>query len=168
MNAQPDLWLTSTLDECCKHYYSWNESGCQSENTQATLISGSGSASVVDQTASLYYPDWSGINTCIADGKAPPYMKKQSDIWMYATLEDCCKAYYSWQDDYAACLALGGTSAGTSAPIEGWYVQWESYTCVKNCEGTSPCGGIRKEWNVLHDTKEQCCDEHLWWSDRDC
>lgn len=166
MNAQPELWLASTLDKCCKQYYSWNEAGCKLENAETNLISGSGSASFLDPTADLYYPDWGDTNTCVANGQAPPYMKKQSEIWMYATLEDCCKAYYSWEDDYHACL--GGSNTATAAATEGWYVNWESYTCVKNCEGASPCGGIRKKWNILHDTKEKCCSEHLWWSGRDC
>jgi hypothetical protein len=166
MNTQPELWLTSTLDECCKQYYGWNEAGCKLENTEANLLSGSGSASFADPTADLYYPDWGHTNTCVANGQAPPYMKKQSDIWMYATLDACCKAYYSWEDDYIACL--GGSNSATVAPSEGWYVKWDSYTCVKNCEGASPCGGIRKQWNVLHDTKKKCCDEHLWWAGNDC
>lgn len=74
-----------------------------------------------------------------------------------ATLDGCCKAYYPWDPEYAACL--GGTSSLTQAPIEGWYVQWNDYKCVKNCEvGTdASCGGIRKKWNVLHDTKEVSC-----------
>jgi hypothetical protein len=169
MNSQPDLWLTSTLDACCDQYYAWNKIGCMSEYAQANLISGSsGSSSFVDPTTDLYYPDWGGTNTCINDGDAPAYMKKESDFWMYSTLEGCCKAYYPWDPEYPACL--GGSSVLTQAPVEGWYVQWNDYKCVKNCEvGTdTSCGGIRKKWNVLHDTKEKCCDEHLWWIVKDC
>lgn len=64
MNVQPDLWLLATLDSCCKQYYSWDTVGCHQQNANANLISGSGSASIVDPTADLYYPDWGGTNTC--------------------------------------------------------------------------------------------------------
>eukprot|EP00956_Cyclotella_meneghiniana_P013390 scaffold19343_cov80-Cyclotella_meneghiniana.AAC.1 len=156
MNLQPDLWMTESLIDCCL------------TNAEATIISGSDSASIADSTANLYYPDWTGTNTCTT-GDAPGYMKRQPEIWMYSTLEDCCKAYYDWDEgDYDACVSIAGGVVPTQVPVDGWYVKWDSFTCVRNCEGASPCGGIRKKWNVLHQTQKICCSEHLWWTGNDC
>lgn len=47
-------------------------------------------------------------------------------------------------------------------------VQWETFTCVKSCDGPAPCGGVGKKWNILQDTKQICCKEHLWWVGLDC
>lgn len=168
MNLQPDLWMTESLIDCCLTYYGWIPDECVMQNAEATIISGSDSASIADSTANLYYPDWTGTNTCTT-GDAPGYMKRQPEIWMYSTLEDCCKAYYDWDEgDYDACVSIAGGVVPTQVPVDGWYVKWDSFTCVRNCEGASPCGGIRKKWNVLHQTQKICCSEHLWWTGNDC
>jgi len=169
MNDNPDLWLITSLEDCCKKYYSWDEIGCMKTNAEATLVSSSGSGPhFTDPTANLYYPDWGLSDTCINDGNAPPYMKKQAGIWMRSSLMDCCKAYYSWEDGYISCMTSGGGSIPTQSPVEGWYVQWETFTCVKSCDGPAPCGGVGKKWNILQDTKQICCKEHLWWVGGDC
>jgi hypothetical protein len=55
MNLNPAVWLTTTIEQCCKRYYSWNEAGCVKAYAQATLISGTGTG-FIDPTADLWYP----------------------------------------------------------------------------------------------------------------
>lgn len=65
MNDNPNLWLVTSLEDCCKKYYSWDEVGCMKTNAEATLISSSGSGPhFTDPTANLYYPDWGLSDTC--------------------------------------------------------------------------------------------------------
>jgi hypothetical protein len=166
MNNHPDIWMFTSLEDCCNHHYSWDYTGCMQTNAQATLVSSSGiGTGFADPTLGLYFPDWGRTNTCINDGSAPPYMKKDSKIWMTESLQDCCKTYYSWEDEYIACMSSEGGSMPTQSPAEGWYVQWKTYTCVKNCEGPSPCGGIAERWDIIQSSKEECCKEHLVWKE---
>lgn len=82
-------WLSDTLDACCQRHYGWDVQGCRQRNAEATLISGS--QNLIDPTSDLFYPDWGNSNGCKNDGNAPPYIKKQSALWMYANLADCCR-----------------------------------------------------------------------------
>ena len=84
MNQNPEGWLYTTLEACCTRYYSWDVIGCQQVHAEATLVSSSGSVpAFLDPTSDLFYPAWGLSDTCVNDGNAPAYMKKQSDLWMY-------------------------------------------------------------------------------------
>lgn len=167
MNYDHSSWLYKDLERCCMRYFGWDEIGCKLRNAEATIVSGE-FASIVDPTEDLYFPDWGKTDTCIK-GEAPPYMKKKSQEWMYSTLADCCRAYYGWEGGFAECMSSEGADAPTQSPItESWYVHWQSFTCVKSCDGPSPCGGAHKNWNVVHSSKRDCCKAHLEWKGRDC
>eukprot|EP00804_Cyclotella_cryptica_P019736 CCRYP_009662-RD/>CCRYP_009662-RD protein AED:0.10 eAED:0.10 QI:0/0.90/0.86/1/0.90/0.86/23/166/2685 len=153
MDAHPDQWMFASLKDCCNRYFSWDVIGCLGSDP-----------SFVDPTKDLYYPNWGKSNSCINDGKAPAYMKRAPNAWMHASLLDCCKRYYTWEDDFDTCIVSGGGSTPTQSPrTEAWYVQWETFTCVKSCEGPSPCGGLGEKWNILHPSEESCRQQHLWW-----
>lgn len=167
MTKNPSSWMYETLDACCERYYGWDTIGCKLRNAEATLVSGSISSDL-DPTDSLYFPDWGITDTCINDGSAPSYMKKQHSIWMYESQVECCQAYYGWEEGFVKCMSSGDGSPPTKSPIpESWYVIWGEFICVESCEGSSPCGGLHKPWDILHSSKSECCQVHLWWRD-DC
>ena len=163
MNKNPS-WLYENLDDCCDRYYGWDIAGCILRNAEATLVSGS-IPKEADPTDGMYFPDWEGrTDTCITGGTAPPYMKKESALWMYESLADCCKAYYGWQEGFVKCIASGGGDEPTSSPItESWYINWDSFECVRSCEGAKPCGGMHQPWDTLHSTKAECCKKRMPW-----
>jgi hypothetical protein len=160
MTNFPSQWMYQDIESCCQRYYSYDLIGCLSSEP-----------SYIDPTENLFYPDWIGkTNTCIRDGQAPAYMKKSYTLWMYTSLEDCCSRYYSWKDDYNYCITAGGGSIPvTQTPAaEGWYVNYVALSCVKSCEGPSPCGGVGHDWDVKYESKEICCANRLWWLGDSC
>ena len=153
MLTDKDWWIPSTVEECCLRFF-WYDASC---------ITNSGGVAPVDPTESMYYADWiTDTNTCVNDGKAPLYKKNNPSLWMYDTLSECCKSNYAWGDKYNECMASENPPV-----VESWYVNWTTQICVKNCIGSTPCGGLAKSWDVLHPTKSLCCSEHLWWR-KDC
>jgi hypothetical protein len=45
---------------------------------------------------------------------------------------------------------------------------YQSGSCVKNCEGPSPCAGLAKSWDTIYTTKKECCQQRLWWLGKEC
>jgi hypothetical protein len=147
MVKNPSYWLHSTLTPCCEANFAWNLEECT--GTTETLTSG------------LYFPDWEGTNTgCLNDGTQPDYMSKNPDMWMHATLAECCDENYSW--DLSTCLG-GAAATGTSK----WFMDYDANKCVQDCVGASPCGGLAESWDLLYDSQSSCCDERNWWN-ADC
>ena len=160
MLQNPALWLSDTLEACCNTHYSWKKAECMINGGNAPAASG------------LYYPDWEGAdNSCIKDtasSRAPLYMQ-EAKTWFYDTLEKCCSAHYQY--NISGCT--GQPSSVTSgAPVSStgkYYVDWKNYKCSKDCDsGTAGCGGLAQSWDVLYDSKDQCCRESLGWNYKDC
>jgi hypothetical protein len=117
-------------------------------------------------------------------------------LTLYTTAEMCCQLGLSWVSK-EGCVARtsagysppsplnsngGGSSPGSSPtqsqandPGDRWYVKWAQtgsigeYTCVVDCEGQLPCGGIADP-NIDHDYEfyisvEWCCRLALAWMD---
>jgi len=150
MNNSPSIWMHETLKECCTTNYNYNLKEC--------IESGStGTATATAPTApGLYYPDWLGTSmTCRNDNGQPSYMTNNPTMWMHTTAAACCKKNYSWNED--ACLQLGGTTilpTGTGK----FYKRSSDWQCVQDCIGSSPCGGLRKNWEKLdYTTRKTCC-----------
>ena len=83
-----------------------------------------------------------------------------------STLEACCKAYYSWNDTYEACITNGGGSPNVGD--NKFYADYLNEYCVQNClEGsndvacTNP-GGLKTS-QPTYTTAEDCCEKTLWW-----
>jgi len=90
-------------------------------------------------------------------------MKKQYKLWMYETLEECCKSYYAWEPKYSECLTSQGGELPPDSLKVGWYVNWKDFKCVESCDGQDSCDYIPNEWDDLYTTKSECCGEHLAW-----
>eukprot|EP01082_Thalassiosira_pseudonana_P005220 g4797.t1 g4797 contig17:57986-65940(-) len=142
-------WTGSTLEDCCKRYYSWRYDDC--------MVEGGGTSN----TATLYYPNWEGSDhVCVNDGEAPAYITQAASAFMFEDLEDCCEKYYWW--NMAECLG-SAANAGSNK----YYADYSQSKCVKDCTD-SDCGGlVGGVWDELYDDKALCCAEKFWWVE-DC
>jgi len=160
MNANPLQWLNSNVEDCCQRYYHWQVNDCLRTSMQSNQVTSSTSE---DTLAGLFYPDWTNSGLCVNDGNAPSYMKNAPTTWMHSEVEACCTQHFYWGDKYGTCVGGSSQSESSSTQHDHWYVNWENFECVQNCVGPSPCGGIRKSWQHLHDSARKCCDAHLHW-----
>lgn len=64
MAANPTHWLSSTLETCCKKWFSgYNYNACIGRYPQ--------DGDDDNCLTRLYYPDWQGLNKgCVADGRS--------------------------------------------------------------------------------------------------
>ena len=148
MLSNSEYFFSNTREECCKKFYEWDYHSCA--GTLPELTNGD------------YYPDWSGTSTptCLNDNKIPPYMLTNQGWYFSTTLRQCCERHFFW--DINKCM---GTSAVAS---EKWYVNYSARTCVKDCEGTSPCGGLAEAWDEVFKDKDECCETKLWYDVKGC
>eukprot|EP00956_Cyclotella_meneghiniana_P006259 scaffold8187_cov42-Cyclotella_meneghiniana.AAC.5 len=119
---------------------------------------------------------------------------KEAWVVLHDTPEDCCTREYDWIDndlcaarsthstlnkywadkrndkceaDSAECLSVSGMDM-TGLGIYKYYVDFVNEQCSQDCEGPAPCGGLKKQWNILYGSEDECC-EQLWWiAKRDC
>lgn len=63
-----------------------------------------------------------------------------------------------------ACGVLGAADLGT----DQWYVDWVTQTCVRDCEGSSPCGGLAEPYEIRYSTSAACCDVLFWLPREEC
>ncbi|KAL7531087.1 hypothetical protein ACHAXR_003831, partial [Thalassiosira sp. AJA248-18] len=129
-------YFESSLDACCKRYYSWDYSKCAGDS--GSIPSG-------------YYPDWDSNDVkCLESSvQIPAYIRANAATWLTADIEACCERYYSWS--YKECVVgSGGTLPAQDGAIQ-WYVDWSLQKCVMDCEKTSDpqCGGLAKSWDGL-------------------
>lgn len=150
MRLNPEgYYLFEYLEDCCARHYSWDYNTCAGIAT--TAVGPDGNA--------LYYPDWEGENkSCKNDGAQPTYMSNNVDAWMFADLETCCTARYSWNLD--ECM---GASATAAVGTNKWFVDYENSKCVQDCVGAAPCGGLAEAWDTTFDDAAACCAGKLGW-----
>ena len=86
-------------------------------------------------------------------------MLSNYDNFLFNTREECCKEHYHW--DINECM--GNSPDDEYAGTEKWYVDWDTESCIQDCAGESPCGGIAEFWDELYSSKEDCCNERLFW-----
>ena len=146
MLSNPDYFFSSSIEECCDKFYEWNYFSCT--GTKPELTNGE------------YYPDWTGSSTatCLNDDKMPTYMLNDQGWYLSTTLEKCCERHFFW--GLKECL--GTSDVGSN----DWYVKYEDETCVQDCNGASPCGGVADSWVELYKSKEMCCEDRLPWKPR--
>ncbi|KAL9179689.1 hypothetical protein ACHAXT_008979 [Thalassiosira profunda] len=167
MNVAPEVWMHTTLLECCTTNYNWNLDECLGTSPGASPVA----APTPAATRTMWYPDWlSTDHVCRNDGNEPAYMTQNPSIWMFDAQVDCCNRNYQW--NYDACIGTAAAAAAAApvpAPVGSgdWYMDWGRGFCVQDCDGAVPCGGHAQAWDNLYPTKQQCCDERNWWND-DC
>ena len=144
-------FLSNSREECCKKFYEWNYYTCT--GTRPKLSNGE------------YYPDWTGASTtqyCLNDNKMPEYMLNSQTWYFSKTLRQCCERHFGWEVN----KCMGNTAVGTNK----WYVNYDAKTCVQDCAGASPCGGVAESWvsaqGGLFGSKKECCDKKMWWDNK--
>jgi hypothetical protein len=89
MNHNKDHYLYNTQSECCDQFFGWDYNSCMG----SVPSSGSNPAPSKTSTSLRWYPDWEGTNAkCLDDGHEPAYMVSNREVWMYASLSECCKS----------------------------------------------------------------------------
>lgn len=93
----------------------------------------------------------------------PVYMMKT----LYDTAKDCCEKTLWWLNIDQCVADVNGVDYQPTGSGE-WYVDWviDYGTCVKDCEGVAPCGGIREQWETGYPSSAACC-ESISWKDKD-
>ena len=75
------IYLFATLTDCCSKHYIDDYLACV----------GAGAT----PHAHLYFPVWGAQDeVCRTGGGQPEYMNYSPSIWLYATLTECCSAYF--------------------------------------------------------------------------
>ena len=147
MLSNHKFFLSNTREDCCKKFYEWDYYSCV--GTTPSLTHGE------------FYPEWSTTtSTCLNDGNIPTYMLNDQRWYLSTTLRQCCERHFYFNIN--ACL---GTSYGGT---DKWYVQYQyqAMTCVKDCVGVSPCGGVANDWDELFSSKEKCCEEKMFYDNK--
>mmetsp|Transcript_35828 Transcript_35828/g.76501 ORF Transcript_35828/g.76501 Transcript_35828/m.76501 type:complete len:691 (+) Transcript_35828:139-2211(+) len=147
-------YLEATLVSCCTRYYpntAYNDCITGGGGT----VTGSGE----------YYALWTdNPPRCAADcattaGPQCGGLLGPGQQASYATAEQCCASHYgSLNQEYCVEISGGGTWGGTGK----FYLDSSENICVKDCDGSAPCGGVVKEnWVSLYNTIEDCCSNKL-------
>ena len=151
MLSNHQYFLSNTREECCKKFYEWNYYSCT--GTRPKMNDGE------------YYPDWTGASTtstCLNDNKTPEYMLNNQKWYFSKTLRQCCERHFAWEINKCMCNTVVGTNK--------WYVNYDAKTCVQDCAGASPCGGVAESWvsaqGGLFGSKKECCDKKLWYESK--
>ena len=147
MLVNHQIFLHNSREECCEMFYDWDYYTCA--GTRPELTHGE------------WFPDWTrSSTTCANDDQMPDYMIKNQQWYFSTTQRKCCERHFHW--DINTCLGID--YVGTNK----WYVDWDKFICVKDCEGVAPCGGaVEGSWIETFGSKKACCKEKLSWS-ADC
>ena len=138
-------YLSLTLQDCCQRFYHWKLDECLGDD-------------YVYVGSNNWYPQWED-DTCVQDceGASPCGGAAQSWNDLYTSRDQCCSMRFSWNKD--KCMGSEAVDVGSSQ----WYVDWSTHTCVQDCSGASPCGGLADTWMQLFSSKANCCDAKLSW-----
>ena len=141
-------FLFNSLKECCEQFYHWDVYTCT--GVWPVLTNGE------------YYPDWENHSgTCLNDDKMPKYMISNQQWYLSKTKKECCEEHYYW----AVNDCMGDELQGSNK----WYINWPHFTCVQDCKGASPCGGLAEFWEETFTSKEACCRQKVGlWGRKDC
>lgn len=140
-------YLSPTLQKCCEKFYHWDLHECLGT-----------SPNYVYEGTNKWYPEWEN-DTCIQDCEGASPCGGAAETWndLYSSREQCCTMRFSWNKE--ECMGSVAVDVGSAK----WYVTWDSHTCVQDCVGASPCGGLADSWEQLFSSKSNCCDEKLPW-----
>lgn len=148
--------LYETPASCCKSALSWiTLSFCEAASSRTTYSG-----------TERWYVDHHN-NKCVQDcvtSKSATCggILQSTHVNMFDTVERCCTEKLGWVErEY--CQAESTNTASSSAGSHGWYVNYKTYRCVKDCVGTAPCGGLAESWDEKFNSAKNCCSTKLWW-----
>ena len=151
-----DAWvhLYVTPRQCCVAELKWqNPDICATESDPST-----------PGTLQFYVnqQEKKCVQDCLPIGVGPcGGPPKQLSAQLFGSAPECCAAKLSWLSP-AKCLAATNRVPVLPGAVT-WYVDWQHYKCVKDCDGIPPCGGLKDTWDIGHTSKVACCDNMLPW-----
>ena len=156
MSNDPTAWMYDTLDKCCTNRYAWNKASCL----------GAGSSTLPTGSNKWYVNSYKNDSICVQDCKGAAPCGGLADSWdtLHESAKVCCQKKLSW---ITASKCEAESTGGTAAGSDQWYVDWDKETCIKDCVGGAPCGGLADNWDLLYSSATKCCAENLPWV-RDC
>lgn len=182
--------LYPSLEECCATHYWWDLDACVASG--GTF--GNDSTIIKAAAFTFYYPDREGENKfCRNDGEQPAYMTNNFQIWMFNSVEDCCRTYYGGSSLVQFCnenSVISDTPLNTlSTPLVNrtlvasgqcfkrrckYYPWWgwegevgsEVETCIIDGEEPEYMHEDPDTW--MFDTLDACCETHFWWEVPSC
>jgi len=141
-------YYESSLDACCRRYYSWDLINC---------------LGIAGSVPSGFYPSWGRSETkCLNSTETSETLPYNVEHWLENDIASCCKRHFNWA--YNDCVSHSGDSPNLVATNK-WYVNHQEGICQQDCpeEGGVPCGGLVDQWNKLFDTAAACCKDKLYW-----
>jgi hypothetical protein len=154
-------YFKPSLEECCKHYYSWDFTTCMLN----------GGADPFEYTNYEFYVDYESDSckqSCPEDTEGLNCGGLHKN-WQttYKDAEQCCKDRLHWVHQ-EKCIAEseGGELDVSNLGSGDYYVDWQNFKCVKDCDEDSAdpeCGGLAKGWDQLYDSQNECCSSRLSW-----
>lgn len=158
MVENDSLWLYTNKDDCCSRFFNYKLNDCKGSSSSAVATG-------------KYFPDWEGNNEgCLIDSSstpAPEYMSN-SGTWLHDTLDACCEQHYGYRVEECK-----GVTSPATAGTNKWYIDWENWTCVKDCavsNSDADCGGLAGTYGSsnLHASKSACCETHMSYDKSAC
>ena len=155
MAVNPTQWLSSTMQACCKKYFSgYMYDACM----------GRYPPDHDDCNVMLYYPDWDGANkNCVDDSQEPYYMLSNHQYFLSNTREECCKKFYEW-DLYTCTGTMPDLTHGEYYP--DWSGGSSNPTCLNDFK--MPTYMLNNQVWYLSKTLRKCCERHFFWDINKC
>ena len=152
MALNPSVYMYATLESCCTKHYSWAYATCVGVVAPAQVATNKW---YVDYNKNLCTKDCA-VGGALCGGLA------SSSVTLFDDIAECCKQKVSWVLSYV-CIAesQGLVPSGTNK----WYVSYGTNSCVKDCIGSAPCGGLAQSWESLYINPSACCSTKLSWVD---
>ena len=157
-----DAWvrLYRTVCECCQAEMNWkNADLCASESdpsSPGTL------QFYLNQEEMKCVQDCPTTTTGGGPCGGPP---KQLLAELFDNVGVCCGEKLPWLDPVKCIAATNGVPPPPPPGGNAWYVDWQSYKCVENCDVGPQCGGLKEVWDVGHPDADACCNIMLSWLD---
>ena len=142
--------LHDSAEACCSSEYVWIDVElCAARSTQTAI--------------GKYWPDM--INgKCVKDSELPT---NNLSVPLFNSTTECCTSGIFWLSE-EACAAASGINVTMVKGSNKFYVDWVNEHCVKDCNGSAPCGGLAQTWDILYDSESDCCASIPWISAENC
>jgi len=164
-HQDPYLKIFETPEQCCEETLSWIDS-------ERCIAASSGTPPAPVYT-DKFYVDWHGMKCskdCDDQKNGLPCMGSPPassgfPTQFFLTAEACCEGKLHWIDiDNCVADTNGVPSQAQTQGSEEWFVDWNvNYgTCVKDCIGSAPCGGLKENWEHGYASASNCCASISW------
>lgn len=179
-----DKWMFDTLEDCCTTGFSDSQvidycltNSVVSDNSlnnkftppelRVTEPNGTCHQRKVQYRPSYAY-DGAVTEMCVLAGREPKYMRDQSDIWLFASLEECCQQHFWWS--MSSCTSTGGDQGEAGQTNSGTFLEKPFYPVFLQTQPECAGDGQQPDYMFNNDlymfaTVDECCNEYFMWAD---